>query len=197
MLKSLVSKIIFVSVMLSGLLVGMAVASAQSVTTGAITLTGKYHADANKIVNAKINQVFNYFENIDLSDPNYLPEMQKKLTPPNDLADSTQCIDNLTSICLQQELNRLYLEYQSSVVSLSKVQSNDAIFLQEQLNLIPELNTQSLEFYRQILFSYPLHIQNTKIITNLEALIDNLKDIENAMQPYSNKFHNVTTAYCQ
>jgi transcriptional/translational regulatory protein YebC/TACO1 len=122
--------------------------------------------------------------------------MQEKLTPPADLTNTLQCLDNLTSTCLQQKLNFLYLEYQAEANKISET-AEDSIFLNEQLALIPELNKQSLEFYRQILFSYPLHIQNTKIIENLETLIDNLKDLEDAMQPYSNVFHNVTTPYCQ
>jgi hypothetical protein len=219
MRKSIIKKIVSVSVLISGLIFGATIALAQSNLGGGnyVSVTAAYHVEANKIVNDQFSDLFTYFSELEITDEDYLSEMQRLLLPPSQDDSLSQqevidlCQNNLSSFCLQTKLSSLYLTYQQEVSqfqntltstanldlnSVSTIDSTPSKFIEEQLNVIAMINKQSIEFYRQALFAYPMHIQNQQIIDNLKELINNLRDLENQLEPYPSIFHNVTTTEC-
>jgi hypothetical protein len=219
---TLTSKLLLITTIISGLCfgTGLAVLKANAnQSSNPVSLTANYYAEANLIVNAQFQQLFSAFDELDPEDPSYFTTIEQLFSIPPEIANPNEtfsldefCQTNITSRCLENKLNQLYLAFEQDLAGLSQEtplstsqsltntgsSSNaNAEFINEQKNLIQNLNQQSIEFYRQVLFAYPMHIQNQQIAENLKQLLTNLKKLEDALKPYPSIFHNVTTAACQ
>lgn len=200
--KTIISSFLVFTIALSGFLIGTGAAIANfSAGQTKLSVTAEYYVQANKIVNDQFQQLFIFFDNLNVDNENYLQSIAEKLRPPEANLSSTQlqefCNSNLSSSCLQTKLTSLYLAYSGAMLnSVEDNTKNSGRFYAEQEKVIREINKQSVEFYRQVVFSYPFHIQNQKIFENLKVLLSNLKDLEDSLKPYSNIFHNATTAEC-
>jgi hypothetical protein len=200
--KTIVTYILVFTLALSGFLIGMGAAIANfSDGQSKLSVTAEYYVQANQLVNDQFQELFIFFESLNVDSDDYLKSISEKLSPPaTNLPTSdlqAYCSTNLSSSCLQFKLTTLYLAYSTAMQnSILDTSPNSARFYTEQEKVIREINKLAVEFYRQVVFSYPLHIQNKKIFQNLKVLLNNLKDLEDNLKPYSNLFHNATTDAC-
>jgi hypothetical protein len=212
-------QIILVMAVISSMIFGTGIALGDNTESrnNEVNLVATYYTNANIITNDYFKKVLTFFDELDIEDPNYLQEIQTNLLPPENLEsrDFAACQESLSSICLQIELENLYMLSERQLLavrnsispntgpnaatdfaSFTSVNDVRREFIDEQLNFMRNINTQSLEFYRQLLFAYPIHIQNQKTKEGLKDFLDNLRQLERNLAPYSGIFHNVTTAQC-
>lgn len=189
----MIKKLLIITALVSTLLIGAGIVLAQS-STEEVDLIADYHVKANEIINEQFENLFTFFDEIDIEDENYLAQIQEKLTVPEDLES---CSTNLTSTCLLYRLNNELDGLRLDLDEISETTSTSLQYRQQQLSLIQALNTQSVEFYGQTLFAYPIHIQNERLLEGLKEMRTNLKELERNLQPYSNVFHNVATTQCR
>lgn len=219
---ALTSKLLLITTIISGLCFGTGIAVLRAnanQSSNPVSLTANYYAQANLIVNAQFEQLFSAFDELDPKDESYFVTIEQlfsippEISAPNDSFSLDEfCLTNITSRCLEHKLNQLYLAFEQDLTGLSQnttISENQSLtntgnssntnaeFINEQKNLIQNLNQQSIEFYRQVLFAYPMHIQNQQIAENLKELLTNLKKLEDTLKPFPSIFHNVTTAACQ
>jgi hypothetical protein len=219
MYKSIISVLLFISISFSGIIFGTGLALANTPTqdsrTSSISLIVNYHVRANEITNQQISKLLNFFNELDVTSNNYTEEILKAFSPPNFQEGTLEevCADNLSSACLNRrlvvELLFLYSSLNLNNESLPDDSTLDSLiqtigsstsvdeFLIDQLEIAIRMTQQTVEFYAQILQAYPMHIQNQRIIEELEVLKVNLNSLRNTMSPYSNIFHNVTSAACE
>jgi len=65
-------------------------------------------------------------------------------------------------------------------------------FVADQKANAAALEKQTLDFYNQLFFSYPLHKQYEETLDQLKELQSNLKQIRKQIRKYPSKFHNAT-----
>lgn len=223
--KSIISILLFFSISFSGVIFGTGLALANTTdqrATSEADLIANYHITANQIVNEQISALLNFFNDFDVNTPDYADAILEAFSPPQFLSSegvvlplNEVCDGNLSSACLNRKLTvELRLLYSSlagqaegvstdSIFSLNDIssilQGSDDInvFVRDQLEVAVRITRQVVEFYSQILQAYPMHVQNQKIIEELKVLQSNLFSLRNSMQPYSNIFHNVTSAACE
>lgn len=211
-------KLILSASVIASMIFGAGIALGSNHTNssgGEVNLVANYYANANSITNGYFNKVLNFFNELDLDEPDYLQEIKTQLLPPENLAsrDFSACRLSISSVCLQIELENLYAATEprliqiqnsfaenntrsnsfSSFTSLNDVRRE---FIDEQLNYMRSINLQALEFYRQLLFAYPVHIQNQQTKESLKEFVGNLKQMEQNFKPYPGVFHNVSTPQC-
>lgn len=172
-----------------------------------------YHINVNQIINEQTAALIAFFdENDDIT-----PETQQVFLSPEDDQKEELCFDeenpNLSASCLFYKINEEYLALRESLKdvslkipsSLSSVRDLDSQskgleaqenFVFEELDNSRKLMDQSVQFYRQLLFAYPIHKQYEKTIEELREYNSNLKKFRNQIEKYPNKFHNASTVEC-
>lgn len=171
----------------------------------------EFHIQSNQIINKYTNNLIDYFDSIDHTQPMPL-DFTTKITPPDDLSP-TKCESSLSSACLNYELNQNFdllvdnLQVainQIQITSLDNIASSNQnqssqryVFLQEQLDNSILTTQSSLRFYQQLLLAYPLHLSYQKTHDELDLLLQNLKQIEDYIKLYPTKYNNVSTPYCK
>lgn len=172
-----------------------------------------YHININQIIDSQTSALIAYFD----ENESITPDTQAVFLSPEEDQKETLCMreedPNLSASCLFYKINSEYQALRASLngVSLnipsnlsdvrdieSQTQGVEAqeSFVFEELNNSRELMDQSVQFYRQLLFAYPIHKQYEKTIDELKEYNSNLKKFRNQIEKYPNKFHNASTVEC-
>lgn len=173
----------------------------------------QYHIKVNEIINFQTTSLIDYFDTYDSITDSTLTTFLS----PDESEKEELCLQesepNLSASCLFYKINLEYQDLREALgdssfdipASLSDVRGLDAqsqgaeaqeSFVFEELNNSRELMDQSVQFYRQLLFAYPIHKQYEKTIDELKEYNSNLKKFRNQIEKYPNKFHNASTVEC-
>lgn len=179
---------------------------------------GEYHVRVNQITNDHFKALITFFDEFENIENFANIKLSERLTAPEESNRASVCTEtdqgkmNFSATCLEYKLNR---ELDALTTSLNKIaeradssveiqdlsglaqslaMNND--FVTEQINQSIKLQKQTLRFYRQTLFAYPIHIQYEMTKDELNELISNLKNLKRELQLYPSKFHDATTAIC-
>lgn len=172
-----------------------------------------YHINVNNIINAQTSALITYFdENEGITEDTQEVFLSPEQSQKEELC-SREDNPNLSASCLFYKVNSEYQALRNSLgdvsftipSNLSEVRDLSAqsqgveaeeSFMIEELSNSRELMDQSVQFYRQLLFAYPIHKQYQKTIEQLEVYNSNLKQFRNQIEKYPNKFHNASTVEC-
>lgn len=206
--------IIFGNIFLTVLLTAIGIAVAAD-NDNSVKLLGNYHLKVNEIVNQKVSDFYSFFDEVKLSLNNnnteILAEIQANLLPPSEVNADT-CKSNLSSTCLTYLLNIEYQTTASEVIqnletiqeipegsTLTKIGSSSEQkrqFIIDELRNARMATENTVEFYRQFIFAYPLHIEFEMTAANLKKLKGEIKKFSNTLETYPSKFHDATTVQC-
>lgn len=222
--KSIITTLLIFAISFSGIIFGTGLALANSSPTDArVTATkliADYHITANRITNEQVSRVLTFFDDLDVDTDGYTDRILETFSPPEFIDEvgvriptEEACESSLSTQCLNQRLFDEFLLLMSglgltygnieggiSFDSLGQVITSiedQQSFLIDQLEVALQVTRQTVSFYDQILQAYPIHVQNQRIIEELEKLQVNLSQLRRTMEPYSNIFHNVTSAACE
>ena len=182
-----------------------------------IVIIGKYHIEVNELVNQKIKSLYAIFEETEVKkmlksgDPKVLIALSPKLMPPTDISETT-CTENVSASCLTFLINAKYkIAAQNAIHTLSQIDTpadNSAItnagnvsaarqqFILQELKNARNVSEATIEFYKQLLFAYPLHFQLQNSADNLQELQSQISKFNDILKDYPSKFHDATTTQC-
>lgn len=164
-----------------------------------------YHLRMNELTNTYLER---------LLDPN-----AEKLGYVEYPSDASQCDEgkNVSTYCLAVALNTELTQFEenmstragtfdleggdfNSVTSLQsalqQASSQEAV-IQEQVSAAEDALDLNLAVYNQIQTVYPLHVELTKFIQNLEDYRDNLGKLRSSLSAYPALFNGATSTQCQ
>lgn len=108
----------------------------------------------------------------------------------------TQFEESLISRANEYNLETDFTEVTTLYTALNEATSQRDL-IQEQIDTAEDALDLSLAVYNQIQIVYPLHIELTKFIENLEDYRDNLGDLRRTLSRYPSKFNGVTSMECK
>jgi len=178
-----------------------------------------YHLEINEIVNQHVYAMISFFNT--KTDLDSLSEEDiNLLVAPAENALEEECyrkteddLMNITSTCLNYKMRARYNEYSDLLDSQADGFNVDVDEVTNQKELIgasgsqqsfifaqkqeaSDLIEQTVKFYNQLYFSYPIHKQYEQTIDQLTELKSNLKKLRRKLKRYPSKFHNATSTSC-
>ena len=192
------------------------IASAQTYSGSLPQQFAEYHLRINEITNIHFNALFEHFDEKNDLQSLLNDETKAKITAPEVLEDSCPEGDdmNFSATCLAYKLDNEFRvlvesiqgnlekadaatieEVRGIIGGVSSIGLNNN-FADEQIEIAANLQNQTIAFYRQTLFAYPLHTQYEITLEELNIFLSHLKDIENELANYPSKFHDATTTEC-
>jgi len=170
---------------------------------------GQYHVNVNEIVNEQIKGLINFFDESEELNEDTVAVLR---APTEEDMEACEENENLSTTCLELKLTE---ELNSLLDSLADAQEIEDVpesitdvgleptefdartnFLEDQREIASTLKDQTVNFYRQILLTYPLHREYEKTIESLQDYASNLRSIKNTIEVYPSKFHDASTTQC-